>query len=434
MKLLVLLSIALALVSADHPVTCFAEHAFGPWEFVLSTPQSEPVKNCRGTFLVHDRIQVQLEEPNLVTHGQDKGEWTMIYNQGVDLRTPSLSVLWFFNFTEDKTTGEIKSFCDESYEGWYENKVTKQYGCLFARRKSYVPPLDFEMENEPFTTEQVPLTYTVDSSRQFDIPNVGRQWVRYRKPVDLQKMFYSTESHPKNLPVNFSWRDTPGIVPEVRNQASCGSCYIFAFTAAMSARIAIKNEGNYKPNLSPQQVIDCNPYGQGCQGGFAMPVGRFAHETGLVEETYYPYQAENNKCRDEQSYKHYKVSDYGIVGGYYGNCSEEQIMRELHDNGPVSIAFAVPRSDSGGMHPSFKQYESGVYMFNEYEIKRFGWFVEVTHAVTLTGYGVENGMKYWEIQNSWGSEWGDSGYFKLVRGIDNLGIESMAETMDPIIE
>ncbi|KAL0207205.1 hypothetical protein P9112_011833 [Eukaryota sp. TZLM1-RC] len=400
---------------ADHPVACFAEHAFGPWEFVLSTPQADPVKNCRGSFLVHDRIQVQLEEPNIVTHGQDKGEWTMVYNQGVGLSLPSLSIYWFFNFTEDKTTGEIKSFCDESYEGWYENKVTKQYGCLFARRKSYVPPLDFEMENEPFTAEQVPLTYTVDSSRQFDIPNVGRQWVRYRKPVDLQKMFYSKESHPKNLPVNFSWRDTPGIVPEVRNQASCGSCYAFAFTTAMSARIAVKSKGKFLPILAPQHVVDCNQYSQGCSGGFGFECGRMAYEKGIVEEKDYKYEAKDMSCRDTKGLNHWKVASYGFVGGYYGNATEEAIMQDLYHNGPQAVSFAVPLKD-GKKHPSFANYKSGVFMFNEYEIKRFGWFVETSHVGLFNSFYSHFSYSHWLWSRKWNEILGNSEQLGLRMG------------------
>jgi len=42
----------------------------------------------------------------------------------------------------------------------------------------------------------------------------------------------------------------------------------------------------------------------------------------------------------------------------------------------------------------------------------------------MVGWGVENGTKYWLIENSWNKTWGDNGYFKIVRGTDECGIES----------
>ena len=46
------------------------------------------------------------------------------------------------------------------------------------------------------------------------------------------------------------------------------------------------------------------------------------------------------------------------------------------------------------------------------------------HAVRMLGWGVEDGTPYWLIANSWNSDWGDNGYFKILRGSDHCGIES----------
>ena len=53
------------------------------------------------------------------------------------------------------------------------------------------------------------------------------------------------------------------------------------------------------------------------------------------------------------------------------------------------------------------------------------------HAVEITGWGVENGIPYWEIENTWGEEWGIGGFFKMVRGKNNCDIEDNAFDITP---
>merc|ERR1719191_2496188 len=57
---------------------------------------------------------------------------------------------------------------------------------------------------------------------------------------------------------------------------------------------------------------------------------------------------------------------------------------------------------------------------------------QVDHGVLLVGYGEENGQKYWRIQNSWGPDWGEDGFFRILRGVDESAIESMAEAADVV--
>jgi len=84
-------------------------------------------------------------------------------------------------------------------------------------------------------------------------------------------------------------------------------------------------------------------------------------------------------------------------------------MTELSTNGPCEGAFTV--------YEDFLLYTGGIY-------KHTSGSVEGGHAIRILGYGVENGTKYWLIANSWNEHWGEKGYFRIVRGVNECGIEN----------
>ena len=92
------------------------------------------------------------------------------------------------------------------------------------------------------------------------------------------------------------------------------------------------------------------------------------------------------------------------------------MMKELL-KGPITCGIACS--------PEFdKNYSAGVF-----EDKTN--FLDIDHDVEVVGWGEENGQKYWHIRNSWGTYWGMDGFFKIIRGKNNLGIESDCHYMIP---
>ncbi|VDN24856.1 unnamed protein product [Dibothriocephalus latus] len=97
--------------------------------------------------------------------------------------------------------------------------------------------------------------------------------------------------------------------------------------------------------------------------------------------------------------KHYGLDTYAVRFG------EEKIRKEIMTNGPVEADFAV--------YADFLNYKSGVYKY-----------ITGGHAIRLLGWGVENDTPYWLAANSWNTDWGDKGYFKILRGNNECGIEN----------
>jgi cathepsin C len=102
---------------------------------------------------------------------------------------------------------------------------------------------------------------------------------------------------------------------------------------------------------------------------------------------------------------------------------------ELVKNGPMAVAFEV--------YNDFMHYKSGVYHHTGLT-DRFNPFEITNHAVLLVGYGTdmtnpETPQDYWIVKNSWGEGWGEEGYFRIRRGVDECSIESIAVQSFPIV-
>lgn len=239
------------------------------------------------------------------------------------------------------------------------------------------------------------------------------------------------------LPPNFTWTDIDGVNYDspIRTQGDCGSCYSISAISVMESRIRIKTNNRLKPILSPSSPVGCSRYNQGCQGGYPYLVGKFGKEFGFVEDSCHPYEENDEKCIGYCfNQKVYKVKEYGYVGGYYGNCDEQKMMNEIYHNGPIVVAINAT--------PELYYYESGIFKSQAIRIegvkeKNVKPWEYTNHAVVCVGWGEESNSetnqmeKYWILKNSWGEEWGEKGYFRMARGINNGSVEAQGVFIIP---
>jgi len=221
-----------------------------------------------------------------------------------------------------------------------------------------------------------------------------------------------TKPHHKEVPLSVDWRES-GAVSEVKDQGSCGSCWTFSTTGCLEAHHFLKTGQSVL--LSEQQLVDCADAfdNHGCNGGLPSHAFEYiASAGGLDTETAYPYLGKDAQC---------SFSKGGVGATVKGAVNitfqdEVELMEAVGTVGPVSIAFEVTSA--------FQHYSSGIFR----EEGCGTGPMDVNHAVLAVGYATdkESGQDYWVVKNSWGTDWGEEGYFKIARGENMCGLSDCA--------
>jgi len=222
-----------------------------------------------------------------------------------------------------------------------------------------------------------------------------------------------------DLPTNFNAQvEEADCFQEIRDQAACGSCWAFGATEALAQRFC-KQTGE-KVVLSPEDMVECDKFNLGCQGGILGFAWGYLEKHGVVTEECYHYHSEKGEteachttCENEADFatdKHFSVSKSKVHPKTY-----DDIRAEIFYNGAVEAGFTV--------FEDFMAYKTGIYEHTTG--KQLGG-----HAVMLTGFGEDDsGRNYFIASNSWGAKWGEEGQFRIYA--DQCGIDGQIYAGEP---
>lgn len=279
------------------------------------------------------------------------------------------------------------------------------------------------------------------------------------KYKQVKKVYPKAETPPAELNPIVQWAN---LLQSIKNQNRCGCCWAMASSGVLGDRLTIMTLGQFAVELSPYQMIMC----QGAiipeinkdkaDPEYIHEVNNQAHSSGACNgnslysamDFMYCFGLTTERCVNEGEFPQYNIKRleditdkevpvcqdiisidydtcldkktaarfYRIIAGYSVDEDVDSIKQEIYKWGPVASGFNV--------YDGFLNHYDGlsVYMGPKDGEEKLGG-----HAIKIMGWGTDdvNGEKvdYWWIANSWGTNWGLSGYFKMKMNIAECELE-----------
>ena len=122
---------------------------------------------------------------------------------------------------------------------------------------------------------------------------------------------------------------------------------------------------------------------------------KYVKDHGITTESAYPYTGKGGSCESFTV----EVKNTGFTDVAANSPSQ---MEAAVQKGPVSVAIEADKM-------VFQLYTGGV-------INSSSCGTNLDHGVLVVGYGTDaKDGDYWKLKNSWGTSWGEKGFFRLAR-------------------
>ncbi|MDD2715021.1 MAG: C1 family peptidase [Candidatus Wallbacteria bacterium] len=239
-------------------------------------------------------------------------------------------------------------------------------------------------------------TYTVSSEAMPDFENSEIPGVLFDKSRADRKVVAAPENAVMPARGRFDWT-AKGVVTSIKDQTDkAGTCWAFAMCGVFESSMAIRTGKLY--DISEQDLINCNPYMSGIDGGYTYAADWLA-EKGVCSEADCPYTASMGNCCESLK-RPFRAKPYVYVKNTVAD-----IKYFLQQWGPLYTTVSADNQ--------FQAYSGGVY---NHETGAGN-----NHAVMIVGWDDTAGKGCWIIKNSYGTNWGTSGFMYIEYGKSGIG-------------
>merc|ERR1711959_148364 len=327
-NLVIIALVLLPFAAADLPMHCIRDQVIGTWDFSvgaettsmenarkfdcgLAAPKS--AKGALMSFAESRKMTVKLSLPYTAidTVTKEQGTWTMIYDEGMEIRIGGKKYFAYFKY-DLKPSGKCVSTCSETVNGYVHKDDRSHWGCWKGKRRGApqihegMPPPSEEMTKKEAIEETIKensvdigdhpqwhkMTYQPETAMVDAINNLQTEWTAKVYPQfagktlhELQMMGggrskkqesdlasflqidagsdqdikqaieekHKSAGHAKyNMPKTFDWRNVSGknfLFPAI-DQGSCGSCYAVAISDMITSRVAVQTNNTVRVRMA----------------------------------------------------------------------------------------------------------------------------------------------------------------------------------------